>query len=300
MADLGRAVPAAAQLPDPDRPGRARPRAPRVPPRHLHARHADRAAVRRAAAAGGQRRGSWRTWPRASSSPRWPRTVARTATTRCCRPSSRGCSSTSSDPGRPAELYADSARLLEAEGQPREALRAYAMADDFASVARVLAAVRRRRWRWTRRPDPVDPGDDDPWLALVRARRLQRERRGRGGRGRLPRRGGAVRRLGVPSPVRGGAGGGQRVARGRDGPGPAAARTLATPRGAAQAVRAATRRLPGADRLPRVPARRRASSCSWPATRSAAARTLAHVVARLATGAARRRPGPRRGGDRRR
>ena len=117
----GRAVPAAAQLPDPHRPGRARPRAPRVPAHHLHPGHADRAAVRRTAATGGQRRGCWRTSPRASSSPRWPRTVARTATTRSCRPCSRACSSTSCGPRAAAELYAASARLLEADGPAREA-----------------------------------------------------------------------------------------------------------------------------------------------------------------------------------
>ena len=57
-------------------------------------------------------------------------------------------------------------------GMPSEALRAYAMAEDFASVARMLQqstaglAMDQRV--------AVDGARDDPWLALVRARRLQR------------------------------------------------------------------------------------------------------------------------------
>ena len=71
-----------------------------------------------------------------------------------------------------SELYARSATLLESEGLPREALRAYAMAEDFASVARVL--------QQSGAGLAMDPavatldGRDDPWLALVRARQLQR------------------------------------------------------------------------------------------------------------------------------
>ena len=71
------------------------------------------------------------------------------------------------------DLYARSALLLESRALPREALRAYAMAEDFASVARVLQQTGAGLTM-----DPqvaaVDDMIDDPWLALVHARRLQR------------------------------------------------------------------------------------------------------------------------------
>ena len=71
-----------------------------------------------------------------------------------------------------AGLHARSAVLLEDAGLPREALRAYALAEDFASVGRMLqqsaAGVA------TDECVTVDADRDDPWLALVRARRLQR------------------------------------------------------------------------------------------------------------------------------
>lgn len=71
-----------------------------------------------------------------------------------------------------ADLYGRSALLLEAEGLAREALRAYAMAEDFASVARVLQQTS-SGLAMDPQVGAVDAGDD-PWLALVRARRLQR------------------------------------------------------------------------------------------------------------------------------
>ncbi len=75
------------------------------------------------------------------------------------------------------ELHARSARLLEEAGQLRHAMRAYALADDWASVARLL--------QQTSAGMPVADHHsgsgsgsalptDDPWLALVRARRLLR------------------------------------------------------------------------------------------------------------------------------
>ncbi|RYP83270.1 transcriptional regulator [Nocardioides guangzhouensis] len=71
------------------------------------------------------------------------------------------------------DLYARSACLLEAEGLVREALRAYAMADDFASVGRL---VQQSTAGLATDLDLVtaDRVCDDPWLALVRARRLVR------------------------------------------------------------------------------------------------------------------------------
>ncbi len=74
-------------------------------------------------------------------------------------------------PRRAAETYGRSARLLEAEGLLPDAVRGYALAGDFGSVARLV------------QHSGADlPGVgltdgaplDDPWLALARARRLQR------------------------------------------------------------------------------------------------------------------------------
>ncbi len=76
-------------------------------------------------------------------------------------------------PAGSRELHSASARLLEDEGYRREAIRAYALADDWVSVARLVHD-----------DDTVLPGnagtdwiglpDDDPWLALAQARRLLR------------------------------------------------------------------------------------------------------------------------------
>ena len=153
-------------------------------------------------------------------------------------------------PRAAAELYARSAELLEAEDLPREALRAYAMADDFASVARVLqqsTAGLAMDQRVT-----VDAARDDPWLALVRARRLQRD-------GSIVAAVAAFREaesLLDDSEFR------RRCREER-----AAARVwladatlterpepdLASPRAVAQAVRAATLHLPSPDRMPAHP-----------------------------------------------
>ena len=76
-------------------------------------------------------------------------------------------------PRAAANVYARGASLLEAAGLLRDAVRGYALAEDVASVARLVqhsdAGV------------AVDPVDtlalpvDDPWLALARARRLHRQ-----------------------------------------------------------------------------------------------------------------------------
>ena len=76
-------------------------------------------------------------------------------------------------PRAAAEMHARSARLLESEGLYRDAVRAYAMAEDFASVARVLQRTGAGLAVDDRLIASVLP-DDNPWLALVRARRLQR------------------------------------------------------------------------------------------------------------------------------
>ena len=177
-------------------------------------------------------------------------------------------------PRAAGRLYADSARLLESQGQPREALRAYAMADDFASVARVLQqsgadlAVDSQVL-------PVD-GDDDPWLALVRARRLQRD-------GAVVAAVEAFRRA---EALLDDANFRRRCAEERAAAGVWLADATvtdqprlgaATPRGVAQALRAATRRLPGADRSPGDPLTEGVVRLlAGDAVR--AARALAHVV----------------------
>jgi DNA-binding SARP family transcriptional activator len=75
-------------------------------------------------------------------------------------------------PAASRDLHSASGRLLESDGYPREAIRAYALADDWASVARllqhgnnVLPAGGNVLTGWP---------DDDPWLALAQARRLLR------------------------------------------------------------------------------------------------------------------------------
>ena len=70
------------------------------------------------------------------------------------------------------DLYARSASLLESEGLQREALRAYAKAQDLVSVARVL---QQSSQRLTVEPMIAQAAEgDDPWPALVGARRLHR------------------------------------------------------------------------------------------------------------------------------
>jgi DNA-binding SARP family transcriptional activator len=75
-------------------------------------------------------------------------------------------------PAASRDLHATSARLLESEGYHREAIRAFALADDWGSVARLLQhgdsmlPVAGKDW--------AGLPDDDPWLALARARRLLR------------------------------------------------------------------------------------------------------------------------------
>ena len=73
------------------------------------------------------------------------------------------------------EIHSRSAELLEKAGHPREAMRAHALADDWASVARLLqhgtAGPSAAAHDWVARSGLPD---DDPWLALARARRLFR------------------------------------------------------------------------------------------------------------------------------
>ncbi|TDO47286.1 transcriptional regulator [Kribbella sp. VKM Ac-2527] len=71
------------------------------------------------------------------------------------------------------EIHARSARLLEDAGHPREAMRAYALGDDWASVARLLqvGGATAVGQDWVARSELPD---DDPWLALARARRYFR------------------------------------------------------------------------------------------------------------------------------
>ena len=78
-------------------------------------------------------------------------------------------------PQQAADLHARSGALLEAAGHHSEAMRSYALADDWGSVARLIQTA--GAGLPVTYPDPVgaaDPPDDDPWLALVRARRLLR------------------------------------------------------------------------------------------------------------------------------
>jgi DNA-binding SARP family transcriptional activator len=173
-----------------------------------------------------------------------------------------------------ADLYARSARLLESGGLAREALRAYAMAEDFASVTRVLqqsdAGV------------AMDPavvameGGDDPWLAMVRARRLQRA-------GSFDAAVVAFRdteALLDDSDFR------RRCAEERavahiwladatipDQPGPGAS----SPRALAQAVRLATRRVPAPDQMPCQPLAKGVARL-LAGEFGGAVRTLEHVV----------------------
>lgn len=69
------------------------------------------------------------------------------------------------------EIHSRSGDLLEKAGHPREAMRAHALADDWASVARLLQQGNTVAHDWVTRSGLPD---DDPWLALARARRLFR------------------------------------------------------------------------------------------------------------------------------
>jgi DNA-binding SARP family transcriptional activator len=69
------------------------------------------------------------------------------------------------------EIHSRSALLLEKAGCPRDAMRAHALADDWASVARLLQEGNTAGHDWVTRSGLPD---DDPWLALARARRLFR------------------------------------------------------------------------------------------------------------------------------
>jgi len=71
-----------------------------------------------------------------------------------------------------AATYARSAALLESAGLWSEALRAYALAEDQASIARLVQQNDARLAG--EHAAALAAGTDDPWLALARARRLQR------------------------------------------------------------------------------------------------------------------------------
>jgi len=153
-------------------------------------------------------------------------------------------------PRTAAGLYARSALLLEGSGLPREALRAYALAEDFASVARVL-----QQSGAGLATDPsvtVEAGRDDPWLALVRARRLQRA----GACAAAVSAYGEAESMLDDSDFRRRCG--EERAAARVWLPDATVADLAvvhqpTPRAVAQAVRSATLRLPAPDRLPGQP-----------------------------------------------
>ena len=73
--------------------------------------------------------------------------------------------------------YARSAALLEAVGATHDALRAYARAEDWPAVARVLRRSRRQQPHAVGSWEDLIPPDlrlDDPWFAVAEARRLVR------------------------------------------------------------------------------------------------------------------------------
>ena len=73
--------------------------------------------------------------------------------------------------GPAMDVYAHSARLLEASGKLTDAARAYALADDYASVARLVQYAGKQLVLGHMASSAPD---DDPWLVLARARQLQR------------------------------------------------------------------------------------------------------------------------------
>ena len=73
--------------------------------------------------------------------------------------------------GPAMDVYAHSARLLEASGRLTDAARAYALAEDYASVARLVQYAGKQL---VLGHVAFSAPDDDPWLVLARARQLQR------------------------------------------------------------------------------------------------------------------------------
>ncbi len=114
--------------------------------------------------------------PVSSSSPR-PRTGPASATTRSCSTLLEGLLVDDLGPVRARAVYRRSARLLEEAALLTDAVRAYAMADDVASIARLVQ--HHDAGLPAQHLDDVQASPDDPWLVLARARRLHRE-------GRLP------------------------------------------------------------------------------------------------------------------
>ena len=74
--------------------------------------------------------------------------------------------------GAALQVYGRSARLLEEAGLPGDAVRAYSLADDFASVARLVQQTGTALTVEVAEAHGITT--DDPWLALAHARRLQR------------------------------------------------------------------------------------------------------------------------------
>ena len=73
--------------------------------------------------------------------------------------------------GPAMDVYAHSARLLEANGRLTDAARAYSLAEDYASVARLVQYAGKQL---VLGHVASSAPDDDPWLVLARARQLQR------------------------------------------------------------------------------------------------------------------------------
>ena len=173
----GRPVEAGPLLPGPQRAGRVARGAPAVPAAHLHARLADRRPVRRTAGDHRQPKGSRRT--RAAAAVHLLRGRRRDL------PLPRGAAH---PPGVGAgrgvraagarQWYSRSAALLESIGDQRAAVRAYARAEDWGAVARLIQTRGSG-------PDDAAAGTDlllpasvvehDPWLSLAEARRRVRE-----------------------------------------------------------------------------------------------------------------------------
>ena len=143
--------------------------------RHVRARPAHRLSCATSCSARPAARTCSTRWSATSCSPRRSTTGSASAITRCCSATSSWRWSPIAAPTARAVWYARCAELLEAAGAHRDALRAFALAEDWRSVARL---VRRNSADVTSaiaaEPDGLLPAallQDDPWLALADARR---------------------------------------------------------------------------------------------------------------------------------
>ena len=244
-------VPVAAHLPDADRPGRAGTGAARVPARHLHPRHADRV---RCATRCCERR-------RERGGARGPGVAPVLHDARRERPA------LPLPPGAADPARGPPRRRARSPGG-RRPLRAQRVAPRVGrAAAGGPARVRDGRGLRVRRAGApaVEPGlAMDPQIAQADDRRRPVAGAGAGpaaasGRCLRGRRRGVPRGGGAERGARSSAADAPRNARWpavagrRDPPGPAGTRRSTGSRAAAQAVRAATRRLPAPDRLPRQP-----------------------------------------------